>query len=222
MELYYVIAITDRDKRDIMAELYKGSGLHMILTTLGKGTATDEHLSMYGLDSTEKAVLSAVAGSEEAAKLLKAAKRRLYIDIPGNGVMLTVPLKSVAGGRTLAYLSDTPKTGGAPKMEFEHELIVVILNEGHSDFVMDAARAAGAGGGTVLHAKGTCGGRAEKFFGVNLADEKDLIYIIAHRDEKAAIMRSINESAGPGTRAGAICFSLPVSSVAGLRSRDED
>jgi len=83
-------------------------------------------------------------------------------------------------------------------------------------------RAPGAGGGTVLHAKGTGGTRGEKFFSVSLADEKDMIYIIAHKDEKAAIMRSINEQAGPGTKAGAICFSLPISSVAGLRAREEN
>lgn len=53
----------------------------------------------------------------------------------------------------------------------------------------------------------------------SLADEKDMVYIIAYADEKAAIMRAINENAGPGTKAGAICFSLPVSSVAGLRER---
>ena len=36
-------------------------------------------------------------------------------------------------------------------MDFSHELIMVIMNEGYSDTVMDAARSAGAGGGTVLH-----------------------------------------------------------------------
>ncbi|MGN1019162.1 MAG: P-II family nitrogen regulator [Aristaeellaceae bacterium] len=221
MELYYVIAITDRDRGESMSALYRGAGLHMILAMLGRGTATSEHLSVYGLDATEKVVISGVASGEEAAQLLKAAKRKLFIDIPGNGVMLTVPLKSVAGGRTLAYLTDSQKTGGKPNMEFKHELIVVILNEGYSDFVMDAARAAGAGGGTVLHAKGTGSRRAEKFFGVSLAEEKDLIYIVAHSDEKAAIMSAISEKAGPGTKAGAICFSLPISSVAGLRARDE-
>lgn len=222
MELYYVIAITDRDRGESMSALYRGAGLHMILAMLGRGTATSEHLSVYGLDATEKVVISGVASGEEAAQLLKAAKRKLFIDIPGNGVMLTVPLKSVAGGKTLAYLTDSQKTGGKPNMEFKHELIVVILNEGYSDFVMDAARAAGAGGGTVLHAKGTGSRRAEKFFGVSLAEEKDLIYIVAHSDEKAAIMSAISEKAGPGTKAGAICFSLPISSVAGLRARDED
>ena len=221
MELYYVISVVDRDKRESMSTLYSAAGLHMILTMLGQGTATNEHLSLYGLDATEKAVISAVASAEEAAQLLKAAKRKLFIDIPGNGIMLTIPLKSVAGGKTLAYLTDSVKTGGVPPMEFKHELIIAILNEGYSDLVMDAARSAGAGGGTVLHAKGTGSSRAKKFFGVSLADEKDLVYIVAHSDEKAAIMSAISKSAGPGSKAGAICFSLPISSVVGLRTRDE-
>ena len=221
MELYYVIAITDHDRGEAMNTLYRAAGLRGILSMPGRGTATSEHLAIYGLDATEKYVISGVGNGDEAEGLIKSAKRKLFIDIPGNGVMLTVPLKSVAGGKTLAYLTDEQKTGGAPRMDFEHELIIVILNEGYSDFVMDAARAAGAGGGTVLHAKGPGGTRGEKFFSVSLADEKDMIYIIAHRDEKAAIMRSINEQAGPGSRAGAICFSLPISSVAGLRAREE-
>ena len=222
MELYYIIAVTDRDRAGEMAELYQAAGLHLTLTKLGRGTAPREALSIYGLDATPKAIVSAVADGEMQKQIFKNAKRRMQIDIPGNGVMLTVPLKSVAGGKTLAYLTDEQKTGGAPRMDFEHELIIVILNEGYSDFVMDAARAAGAGGGTVLHAKGTGGTRGEKFFSVSLADEKDMIYIIAHKDEKAAIMRSINEQAGPGSKAGAICFSLPISSVAGLRAREEN
>ena len=221
MELYCVIAITDHERGEAMNTLYRAAGLRGILSMPGRGTATSEHLAIYGLDATEKYVISAIGNGSEAEGLIKSAKRKLFIDIPGNGVMLTVPLKSVAGGKTLAYLTDEQKLGGAPRMDFEHELIIVILNEGYSDFVMDAARAAGAGGGTVLHAKGTGGTRGEKFFSVSLADEKDMIYIIAHRDEKAAIMRSINEQAGPGSRAGAICFSLPISQVAGLRERDE-
>ena len=221
MELYYIIAITDRDRADTMAAIYQSSGGGLVLTKLGRGTATGEHLSVYGLDATEKAIISTFAGAEQTAQIFKAAKRKLFLDIPGNGVMMAVPLKSVAGGKTLGYLTDTAQTGGRPTMDFAHELIMVILNEGYSDTVMDAARSAGAGGGTVLHAKGTGKARAEKFFGVSLADEKDIVYIVAHADEKAAIMQAISEHAGPGTRAGAICFSLPISRVAGLREREE-
>lgn len=222
MELYYVMAVMDRDRGEKTAALFQSLGLNLVLTTLARGTATGEHLRRYGLEAAEKAVVSTVASGEEAARLLKLARRELYIDIPGNGIMLTVPLKSVAGGRTLAWLTNSEIKGGVPKMEFSYELIVAILNEGWSDVLMDAAREAGAAGGTVLHAKGTGSRGAEKFFGVRLADEKDLVYVVAHKDDKAAIMRAIGEKAGPGTKAGAICFSLPISSVVGLRQRDAD
>ena len=123
----------------------------------------------------------------------------------------------------MAYLTDSKTPGGsAPDMNFQHELIIVVLNEGYSDFVMDAARSVGAAGGTVLHAKGTGSAKAEKFFGVSITEEKDMIYIVARSSHKADIMRAINENAGPGTKAAAICFSLPISSVVGLRTLEDD
>ena len=221
MELYYIIAITDHDRGEAMGSLYHAAGLHLILSMPARGTATSEHLAIYGLDATEKCVIAAVGSAQEADSLIRSAKRKLFIDIPGNGVMLTVPLKSVAGGKTLSYLTDDLKAGGAPNMNFEHELITVILNEGYSDFVMDAARAAGAMGGTVLHGRGTTSPESEKFFGVSIAKEKEVILIVARKEQKADIMRSIMTRAGTDTDAGAVVFSVPVSEVAGFGMFDE-
>ena len=220
MALNYLIGITDREKHLEMAALFEQAESRPILTMLGKGTARSEHLALYGLDSTEKALVSSVANSEDTARLIRAAKEQLYMDIPGNGVMLAIPMKSVAGGKTLRFLSGGKDIGGKPEMEFRHELIIAILNEGQSDSVMNAARAAGATGGTVIHAKGTGSRETGKFLNVSLAEEKDLVYIVAKAGEKAAIMSAINEKAGPGTRAGAICFSLPISAVVGLRENE--
>lgn len=220
MALNYLIAVTDREKHLRMSALFHKAGLRPVLTYLGQGTARSEHLALYGLDSTEKAIVSTVANDEDTVKLIRAAKEQLYIDIPGNGVMLAIPIKSVAGGRTLKELSAGKDIGGRPEMEFKHELIIAILNEGQSDSVMNAAREAGATGGTVFHAKGTGSRETGKFLSVSIAEEKDMVYIVAKGEEKAAIMRAINEKAGPGTRAGAICFSLPISSVVGLRENE--
>ncbi len=222
MELNYIISITDRDQIQELATLFQNLELNMGLVMLGKGTATSEQLSIYGLTNTEKAIVSTVADTESTKRLIRAAKRKLFMDIPGNGIMLTIPIKSVGGGRTLAYLTgNKAPTGGAPAMQFEHELIIAVLNAGYSDAVMDAARTAGAGGGTVLHARGTGTKQAEKFFGVSLAEEKDILYIVAPAGQKAAIMSAINTTTGAGTKAGAICFSLPVSDVIGLRKVDD-
>ena len=223
MILDLVAAIVDRDKAKKMSELFESHKLPLVLAMLARGTATSETLDLYGLEATEKALLITVAGGDMAKQIMRAAKRKLFIDVPGNGIMLAIPIKSVGGGRTLAFLSGgaaPDKT--APELTFEHELIMAVANEGHTDTVMDAARSAGAAGGTVLHAKGTVGKLSEKFLGVSLADEKEVVLIVSKAGEKTAIMNAIAQQAGVDTTAGAIAFSLPISSVAGLRVLDED
>lgn len=102
----------------------------------------------------------------------------------------------------------------------KYELIVVIANHGYSEEVMEAARAQGAGGGTVIHAKGTGLEKAEKFLGVSIADEKEMIFIVAKAEMKNSIMRSIMENAGLGSKAKSVVFSLPVTDTAGLRLQE--
>ncbi|MBQ8556881.1 MAG: P-II family nitrogen regulator [Clostridia bacterium] len=223
MELNLVMAIVDRDRYESMEDVIHSLNLPLALTMYAQGTATSEHLSLFGLVKREYALISTVADGEQTRKLIRAAKLRMFIDIPGNGIMMSVPIKSVGGGRTMAYLTDNKApTGEKPDMNFSHELIYVILNEGFSDMVMAAARPAGATGGTVLAGKGTGARESEKFLGISLASEKDVVLILADAAKKAAIMKAIIEKAGPQSEAGAICFSMPVSNVAGLRQIDTE
>lgn len=223
MILDLVAAIVDRDKAKYMADVFESHKLPLVLAMLGRGTASSEVLDLYGLEAKEKALLMTVAGADMTKQLIRAAKRKLFIDVPGNGIMLAIPIKSVGGGKTLAFLSGgAAPDGAAPEMMFDYELIMAVINEGHTDPVMDAARSAGAAGGTVLHAKGTGGALSQKFLGVSLADEKEVVLIVSKAGEKAAIMKAIADNCGVGTPSGAISFSLPISSVAGLRVLDDD
>ena len=104
-------------------------------------------------------------------------------------------------------------------MESTHELIVAIYERGYTDMVMDAAREAGAAGGTTINAKGTAAG-AEKFFGLTLAVEKEIVFIVSDVNKKKDIMKAIMQKAGVDSKAHAIVFSLPVSDTAGFRFSD--
>ena len=86
--------------------------------------------------------------------------------------------------------------------------------------VMDAARSAGAGGGTTVRARGTGAKAAEKFFGISLAEEKEMVFIVSDVNKKKDIMRAIMQDAGINTKAHALVFSLPVSETAGFRFAD--
>lgn len=97
-----------------------------------------------------------------------------------------------------------------------YEMIIAVANQGYIEPIMEAARSAGAGGGTVIHAKGTGMEGMGKFFGVSLAAEKEMIFIVAKREQKQAIMRAIMEKAGMESKARTFLFSVPVDEVAGL------
>ena len=223
MELNLVMTIVSRARHEAMEDVIHSMKLPLALTLYAKGTATMEHLSLHGIAPTEYALILTVADEEQTRRLIRQTKLRMFIDIPGNGIMMSVPLKSVGGGKTMAYLTDNKTvTGEMPDMNTTHELIVVILNEGCSDMVMAAARPAGATGGTVLNGKGTGARESEKFLGISLASEKDVVLIVAEKAKKAAIMKAIMKNAGPGTEAAAICFSLPVTNVEGLRRIDAE
>lgn len=222
MELNYVLCVVERSTGRGVAALCVEQGLPLALTALGRGTATQRHLDLYGLEPTEKALVVTVADAEKTRALFFELRKRFYIDIPGNGIALSIPIKSVGGEQTLAFLSGNAAVDKLPpKVSFENELIIAIANEGYSETVMDAARAAGARGGTVIHAKGTGGRKAEKFYGISLAEEKEIILIVAKTSEKAGIICNIVREAGPDRPAGSVVFSLPVSQVAGLGLREE-
>ena len=151
------------------------------------------------------------------------------IDIPGTGVAFTVPLSSITGKELFKYLSGEEniikeKKGDEKEMseETKHELIVVISERGYTDDIMEAARSVGARGGTVIHAKGTGSKSAQKFLGISIAEEKEMTLIVVKAKEKGEIMKAILASAGPSTDAKAVLFSLPVTSIAGLRLLEDD
>ena len=222
MELYQLLAVVDRETEPRLEAIFQSAGTAVGLSQPASGTAGSEILARFGLANTEKRIVMTVAGRSQQRMIFQMARKLLYLDIPGNGILAAIPVKAVAGQQTLSYLTDSKITGGVPSMDFVYELSVVVLNAGYADMVMDAAREAGAGGGTVLHAKGTGSTRSEKFFSVRFADEKEMIYIVAHKNEKAAIMKAVSQKAGPATEARGICFSLPISDVMGLRTRVTD
>ena len=109
-------------------------------------------------------------------------------------------------------------------MTYEHEMILCIVNSGFSGEVMDAARACGAGGGTVLHARGTASPEAESFFKIAIQPEKELVMILVPAEIKDAVLHALYQKVGLQTPGQGIAFALPVDGVVGLpgKTREEN
>ena len=221
--LYWLVTITDRRSTDAFLALYAAHGVHVSLRTVGAGTAVQETLATLGLEKSEKAVLFALVTADTWPKVQKDLRRKMRIDVPGTGIAFIIPVSSMGGKRALLFLTEHQtlelKEESTLK-DTRYELLLVIANQGYTGSIMDAARAEGAGGGTVLHAKGTGMEGAARFLGVDLVNEKEMVFIVARTTEKSRIMQAIMKGANP--KAGAIVFSLPVTDTAGLRLIDEE
>ena len=104
-------------------------------------------------------------------------------------------------------------------MEFKHECIVCIVNSGYSETVMETAREAGAGGGTVLGARGTATKDAEKFFGITVHPEKEIVMILVKCEIRDAVLHALYQKVGLQTKGQGIAFALHVDSVVGMQEQ---
>lgn len=218
--LYLMTTVVDRKIAKKYLSLYKENGQNVLFLAFGSGTASSEILDYLGLEHAEKTVVFSIVEEETWVKTKRDLEKKLKIDVPGSGIAFTTPLSSIGGRKALEFLiekQDYQKEEESVLKDTAHELIIVIANQGNSEMVMDAARSAGAYGGTIIHAKGTGKESAEKFLGVSLAAEKEMIFIVTKTEMKNQIMKAIMEQAGLHTRAKAIAFSLPVTDTAGLR-----
>ena len=218
--LYLMTTIADRKIANKYIDTFKENNINIIYFILGHGTATNEIMDYLGLDNIEKAVALSVVDENTWIDIKHTMEKKLKIDAPGGGISFVIPLSSVGGKKTLDFLlenKDYQKEEESTLKDTKHELIVVIAEQGYTNLIMDAAREAGAYGGTVIHAKGTGMEAAEKFMGVSLTNEKEIIYIVTKTEQKNDIMKAIMTHAGVDSKAKAITFSLPVTDTAGLR-----
>ena len=217
---FVMVSIYDRKKLSTVLKLYQECGIDSNLISLGYGTAVDDTLEYLGLEKTGKVVITSFITFDTWKKLTPLLREKLRIDIPGTGIAFIIPISSVGGKSQLRFLAGSQKFEIMEESSLQntkYELLIICANIGYSNEVMNAARKARAGGGTVLHAKGTGAQAAESFLGVTLASEKELIYIVVKSSEKNTVMKAVMEEAGLGSKAQAIAFSLPVTSTVGMK-----
>lgn len=139
----FVISICNPDNINLLQEICHDLGLPISVILRGRGTAVRSMLDLLGLESNEKRVVISVADNEKLKKFIKEQKKNMFIGVPGHGIVVSVPIKSIGGKRTMEMLNADPRNiGEKPEFNPSYELIVAVANEGRMDMVMNAARAA--------------------------------------------------------------------------------
>ena len=90
------------------------------------------------------------------------------------------------------------------------ELIIAIVNQGHSELVMNAAKQAGARKGTVISGEAFADTNLSDVIQIPTKDKREVVLIICETSIRDAVLRTINDSVSLDSTGRGMVFSLPV------------
>lgn len=188
-----------------------------------QGTASSEVMDMLGLDGVDKNILMSMMPKMFADEMLKKLRKRLHLGMPNTGIGFTVAMSGGSGHimQLMEKMEPEEKERLAERNEADmtdnkYSMIMAIVNQGFSEDVMNAARPKGASGGTVFHSRRVGNQDAMKFWRISVQEEREVVIILAGKEDKLAIMQEIGQKCGMNSKAQGIVMSLPVDSVVGL------
>ena len=203
--------------------LFKEGNVPMQYVFHAQGTATSDVMDMLGLDGVDKNILMSMMPKFFADEMLKKLRKKLHLGMPNTGIAFTVLMSGGSGHLVQLIENLEPEETGkfldrkdADMTDNEYSMIMAIVNQGFSEDVMNAARPKGASGGTVFHSRRIGNEEAMKFWKISVQEEREVVLILAQKEDKLAIMQEIGKQCGMKSKAQGIVMSLPVDGIAGL------
>lgn len=215
-----LVSIVERGKGMEVSKIYKTFHVTQHLQSAGRGTAASHLLDTLGFGTAERDILLSIAPKDTLRQLMYYLKDEDRSELEAKGIAFTMDVSGLGTilAVTLSRIEAMDAERGEMIMEQDnrHHLILVAVNQGYTDAVMDTARAAGARGGTVVRAPMVGAGEIEQFIGITLQAEKEILAIVATGKERSRIMEEINRIHGLKSSAQAVVISLPIDHTARL------
>ena len=218
-----LVLITREEDHRRLRDLLEDLQIPILFQCRGKGTAPSEMLDIFGLSGTTRQVTAGLLPREAVAGAFTAFRQHLSVHQRGRGIAITLPVTGLqAPVLELLEQRQAPEentTEGATVSMQEKSGYVVIwtsVDSGFSDDVVDAARAAGAKGGTVLKGLRRTSERSGQQLGLPLQEGQEFVMIVAPREKKGDILSAISAACGLRSEAHGLVLSLPVEDAVGL------
>ena len=198
-------------KEKILKLIFQKYSLNYKIVTNGKGTANSSILKYLGLNNTKKEIYMVFIPSSIEKNILYDINKWFNLEKKGKGIAWTISLTSSS-----KFIKDNLDGGDKLNIKKEYELIITIVSEGFSEYVMESAKSVGCSGGTVIKGR-SLGSRGTIFMDLSIEPEKELVLNIVKSDIKRKVMEKITKDCGVKTDARGIVLSIPVDSVLGLQ-----
>ena len=185
-----LISIVPHDSGELISNAAKSAGAGGGTIVMGRGTASNGVLQLLGLGDTSKDIVYIIIQEKLKSAvydaIIKASEKKAHF-----GLMFTLNTPDFIRAGHLNEKSEESKGEESMRNENSYQMINVIVNKGYAEDAMAAARKAGAGGGTIIGARGTAKEDDAAFFGMKIVPEKDMLMILGPASKKDDIVNAI-------------------------------
>lgn len=192
-------------------------GIKLKVVLKAFGTASSSILDYFGLLETEKEIFMAIIPDYLSDELLDRIKVSFKLDKVGMGLAFTIPINS-----SNKFISDgfkkIERSEKRVNKKDKYSLVLTIVSEGYLENVMNAAKKAGASGGTAIKGRGLGYTKRAKILGFNIEPERDIVLNIVSDEDKKRVMGEITNEVGIKTDARGYTLSLPIDEIISLDS----
>ncbi len=218
-----IVGICPRGRGEALATAANAAGAGGGTLVFAEGTAPNALLQFLGIGGTSRELLMSVVAAEKAPAV-KAAIRATAASAKRFGVLFETTARALLRfGTPAAQTASAPAADASVSGTYEdksmnekNELVCFIVNKGYADDVMAAARKAGAGGGTVVPARGTAKPGDETFLGVPLVPEKEMLLAIVPAADAVAVCDAVRALPCLSEAGSGIAFRVPVTDFSPL------
>ncbi len=189
-ELVYVIVKYGMGSKVLQAA--KEYGFRGGTVCLGKGTIANPILTFLGLEDSRKEILLFGADLETSEAAMEKLASKFRFDKQGHGIAFATAACRIVG--VSCYLGDHIGKDEESMEGSRYQNIITIVNKGKAEEVVEAAEKAGSKGGTIINARGSGIHETTKVFNMEIEPEKEMVMILAKREEADKIIQAISES----------------------------
>lgn len=207
-----IVAIVPHGRGEEAAEAANRAGAGGGTVLSAQGTAPSAVLQLLGLGTTSREIYFTVVDAtreEQVAGVVRAAAA-------ARGGRAAGVLFAADVVRFVRFGLPETTAKEEPAMQNVTELVGIVVNKGYAEDAMAAARKAGAGGGTIVPARGTAKPDDETFFGVKLVPEKELLLILADAALADAALDAVRALPCFAEKGSGVAFRVPVRDFSAL------
>ena len=180
---------------------------------LGKGTVKSAILELLELSESRKEIVLMAAEAAIEDTVLEELNKKLKFSKPNHGIAFTTSIKCIMGITSCGCKIDNESGGVENPM---YNLIMAIVERGKAEAAVEAARDAGARGGTIIHARGSGIHETSKIFSIEIEPEKEIALIISESTLAEKIASSISDRLNINEPGNGVIFIQSINKVYGL------